>query len=298
MIDNESKPLILIVDDDDSIRTLLKLAIKNKGYLVEEATNGEEALSVYQRCQPDLVLLDAVMPLMDGFTCCQKLCAIAQENNQEIPILMLTFLDDQTSIDQAFEAGATDYITKPIYWAVLFQRVNRLLSAHQNNLNYQKAKIELKQLQTYQDLFRNILHSECFLEQNILDQIRSCFAVDRAIFHQLKSKSTLQSCSDNLSTFQLEDISDLTLLKNYNSQYQQGELLSIVNIDNLSLSDKQITLFNSYKIKSFIVVPLINQKQQLLALLCLYQSSKTHNWQDLERQKLIDLTKLFLLKNK
>jgi PleD family two-component response regulator len=124
---DEKAPLILIADDDSSIRSLLKLAIQSKGYQVEEAANGEECLAKYARCQPDIVLLDAVMPVMDGFTCCQRLRSLP--GGAQIPILMLTFLDDRESIDRAFQTGATDYLTKPIHWAVLFQRVQRLLSA-------------------------------------------------------------------------------------------------------------------------------------------------------------------------
>jgi len=71
------------------------------------------------------VLLDAMMPLMDGFECCTKLQALFA--GKSIQILMVTGLEDQESVDLAFNAGATDYVTKPIHWAVLRQRVRRLI---------------------------------------------------------------------------------------------------------------------------------------------------------------------------
>ena len=168
---DEQASVILIIDDDNSIRTLLKLGITNKGYRVEEAVNGEEGISVYQRCQPDLILLDAMMPVMDGFDCCQKICQLAKENNQTSPpILMLTFLDDKDSIDKAFTAGATDYITKPIFWAVLFQRVNRLLSASKDTLKLDQLSIQLQKSQGYESLFHELLNAD-----NVFSQAINCY---------------------------------------------------------------------------------------------------------------------------
>ena len=128
-------PLILVVDDDRSMRLVISKAMETEGYQVAEVTNGEECLAAYQQLQPDIILLDAMMPVMDGFTCCSKLQslfeldAIAESPRDRTPILMITGLDDQASVDRAFDAGATDYVTKPIHWAVLRQRVRRLLQA-------------------------------------------------------------------------------------------------------------------------------------------------------------------------
>ena len=117
--------LILIADDDRTMRTLLSLAMEEEGFDVVEAANGQQAIAEFNRCQPDLVLLDGVMPIMDGFACCQYLTQMPL--HQQVPVLMLTVLDDQASVKAAFDAGATDFITKPIQWPVLSQRVHRLL---------------------------------------------------------------------------------------------------------------------------------------------------------------------------
>ena len=118
-------PLVLVVDDDNAMRFLLAQALRQEGYEVIEAQNGEEGLMFYAQVHPEIVLMDALMPVMDGFTCCAQLRALPE--GDLIPVLMITCLDDQTSVDQAFAAGATDYVTKPIHWAVLRQRVRRLL---------------------------------------------------------------------------------------------------------------------------------------------------------------------------
>lgn len=119
--------LILIVDDDNIIRLQMRQLLQQVGFRVAEASDGEQALAVYKEQQPDMVLLDAMMPVMDGFTCCSQLQALP--GGATTPILMITGLYDQVSVDKAFAAGATDYITKPIQWQVLRQRVRRILAA-------------------------------------------------------------------------------------------------------------------------------------------------------------------------
>src|SRR5919199_2331127 len=118
-------PLILVVEDDKFMRIQLRRAMEQVGYQVAEATDGEQGLAAYLRLQPDIVLLDALMPVMDGFTCCTQLRSLP--GGDHVPVLMITALEDRESVDRAFEAGAIDYVTKPIHWAVLRQRVRRLL---------------------------------------------------------------------------------------------------------------------------------------------------------------------------
>ncbi|MGK7898312.1 MAG: response regulator, partial [Xenococcus sp. (in: cyanobacteria)] len=128
-------PIILIADDDLSARRLLSQILTKEGYQVIETENGQDCLDAFEQYQPEMVLLDAVMPIMNGFTCCQKLQEIQcqrssnSESYKQIPILMITGLDDRNSVDRAFEVGAVDYITKPIHRHVLRQRLRYLLKA-------------------------------------------------------------------------------------------------------------------------------------------------------------------------
>lgn len=137
-------PQILIVDDERTIRILLRRAMENEGYQVVEANNGEQCLQVCQEQRPDLILLDAVMPVMDGFSCCQGL----HEQFGELcpPVLIITSLDDAASVDRAFTAGASDYVTKPIHWAVLRQRVSRILQTSWAMMQLERANQELRRL--------------------------------------------------------------------------------------------------------------------------------------------------------
>lgn len=111
MPENENPFLILIVDDEDIIRSLLRLTLVRAGYDVVEAGSGAEGVSKVQEQKPDLVLLDVMMPGMDGFAVCQQL---RQDSDlDDIPIIMLSARKDARSRQQSKECGANAYLTKP-----------------------------------------------------------------------------------------------------------------------------------------------------------------------------------------
>jgi CheY-like chemotaxis protein len=136
-------PLVLIVDDDEVVRQILCHKVQADGYQVRTARNGEEAIVIYQEIQPDLVLMDAVMPGMDGFECCEQLRQLP--GGDLTPVLMITGLDDSKSLDRAYEVGAADYITKPIHWAVLRQRVKRTLNQSHLHRQLEASNLALRQ---------------------------------------------------------------------------------------------------------------------------------------------------------
>lgn len=125
--DLQPKAVVLVVDDDPAIRLVIRHAMQQNGYHVIEASNGLEAVQFSIRQIPDLILMDAVMPEMDGFRATQEIRKI--EACDDTPILMATSLDDDESISRAFNVGACDYITKPFNWSVLKHRVHRMLLA-------------------------------------------------------------------------------------------------------------------------------------------------------------------------
>ncbi|MBE9201369.1 MULTISPECIES: PleD family two-component system response regulator [unclassified Nodularia (in: cyanobacteria)] len=142
--ENQSPILILIVDDEQFIRMQLRLALEREGYEIAEAENGREALNLVEQLHPDIILLDAIMPDMDGFECCTRLQSF--EVGQHTPVLMITGLDDQESVDRAFEVGAIDFVTKPIHWPVLRQRVKVLILQSQVQKELESANQELQRL--------------------------------------------------------------------------------------------------------------------------------------------------------
>lgn len=129
MNDDQESPCVLVVDDDDGQRLLASVALMQAGFSVREVANGEQALSRCEEKWPDIVLLDVVMPGLDGFTVCEMLRQ--RPGGAHLPILMVTGLDDLDSIERAYRVGATDFITKPIQWLILHQRVRYILRASQ-----------------------------------------------------------------------------------------------------------------------------------------------------------------------
>lgn len=117
--------VVLIVDDNvDSLRQL-QFSLEQQGFRVIQATGGEETLLVFKQSEPDIILLDALMPGMDGFETCQQLRGMP--GGQHVPILMITNLADNDSVEKAYACGVTEFISKPVQWAVLKHRINHLL---------------------------------------------------------------------------------------------------------------------------------------------------------------------------
>lgn len=126
---SSSQPCILVVEDHTSIRLLLRQMLQSQNYYVEEAGDGMEALAVFQQSQPDIVLLDVMLPHLDGFEVCHRLRQLP--GGGDIPILMVTAREDNEAVELAFAAGATDYLIKPIQFAVLRHRLRQLLRTKQ-----------------------------------------------------------------------------------------------------------------------------------------------------------------------
>ncbi|MBF0162073.1 MAG: diguanylate cyclase [Magnetococcales bacterium] len=101
--------------------SLIIRVLKKDGYDVIGTQDGQEAVDLFVQNQPDMLLLDVSMPVMDGFAVCETIRKLP--SGARVPIVMLTGLSDDQSVDQAFAAGADDYVTKPIHWAVLRQRI-------------------------------------------------------------------------------------------------------------------------------------------------------------------------------
>lgn len=118
---------VLVVDDDEMLRELTRAAPENAGFTVAEAADGGRLIEAFTAVHPDIVLLDVLMPGMDGFETCALLRARA--GGAHLPVLMMTGLDDVESINRAYQAGATDFVTKPINFDLLGHRLRYMLRA-------------------------------------------------------------------------------------------------------------------------------------------------------------------------
>ncbi len=113
---------ILTVEDDERIRTAVKLALEDEGWTVEETGSGEEAVEAFQRHPADVVLIDIMLPGIDGFEVCRSI-----RRNSDVPIVMVTARADTHDVVAGLEAGADDYMTKPFAPKELSARIRALL---------------------------------------------------------------------------------------------------------------------------------------------------------------------------
>ncbi len=127
--DRGVSPLALVVDDEPSLRLFMSAALKKAGFKVIEADGGETALDLFETDKPDLILLDLVMPGMDGFETCRAVRRLP--GGRYTSVLMVTGSDDKESIEKAFEAGASDFVSKPINLTILGHKGKYLLRAGQ-----------------------------------------------------------------------------------------------------------------------------------------------------------------------
>ncbi len=124
---NSNKPLVLVADDDIVVLEILKETLLGAGYDVYTAADGNDAVDAYDRVQPDIVLLDVVMPGRDGFSVCSYIRS--RPSGEHIPILIITARNSLATIHQAFNVGATDIVPKPINWTALLHRLHFILRA-------------------------------------------------------------------------------------------------------------------------------------------------------------------------
>ena len=113
---------ILTIEDDERIRTAMRLALEDEGYVVDEADSGETALERFAEAPADVVLIDLMLPGIDGFEVCRSL-----RRSSDVPIVMVTARTDTQDVVTGLEAGADDYVTKPFVAKELAARIRALL---------------------------------------------------------------------------------------------------------------------------------------------------------------------------
>ncbi|MEH6518503.1 MAG: EAL domain-containing protein [Halioglobus sp.] len=155
-------PKILVADDDLNVRLLTRQCLEAEDMIVVEAANGHEAIDMFVRERPDLVFLDVEMPGMSGLEVCQRIRQMPQ--GESIPIMIVTGSDDRQSIDQGFEAGATQYKTKPVNWSLLGRDVQYMLRAS-SAFNALKRQEDRLRYLAYFDPLTSLPNRRSFNEQ-------------------------------------------------------------------------------------------------------------------------------------
>ena len=126
--DRNMIPKVLIIDDDRNLTEMFKLAIPQQDFEVFTANSGPEGIETMRQMQPDVIVLDLMMPDMDGWQVCREIRSFSQ-----VPILVISAIVDSQQVMRALDEGADDYLVKPIVPEVLISRLKRLVRQAYNN---------------------------------------------------------------------------------------------------------------------------------------------------------------------
>ncbi|MBI3773269.1 MAG: response regulator [Gammaproteobacteria bacterium] len=189
------KVTIAIADDDDALRLIIKTVLESDGYKILEGRNGRDVVEVCYKNSVDLVLLDKIMPEMDGIEVTRNLSAGL--GSKCPPIIMITALNDTKSIDEAFEAGAIEYITKPIQWSVLKNRIRVVLEQQQSRCEIERANAMLRESeQELRAIFNHFIDGVVYTDINGIIQTANPAA--EHIFGATKDQLSGKNISDIL----------------------------------------------------------------------------------------------------
>lgn len=161
---NTSKAKLLVIDDESTNFDVIEAHLYEDNYTLHYAPNAEHALQHIDSIQPDVILLDVMMPGMDGIECCRRLRA--RTKWKTIPIIIVTVLDSKETLTQCFDAGANDYITKPVSRLELRARVDSMLQLQKQYRQIQQLCAELKQAN------QSLSTSNSHLEEEVLERTR------------------------------------------------------------------------------------------------------------------------------
>lgn len=176
---------ILIVEDEPQINRLIELVLQSGGYYkIQKAFDGEEALELIKKDKPDLILMDVMMPKIDGFTLCKMV--MQDEKLNSVQIIMLTAKKMEEDILKGFENGAVDYISKPFSNKILLARIKARLTNSNINFDIKKyCEIELdskKKIVTVSGQRIDLTKFEFILLENFISNVGTVFSRSQLLY--------------------------------------------------------------------------------------------------------------------
>ena len=187
---------ILIVDDSPMGLKLLTHMVTMHDYRAESVTSGKEALASAFASPPDLVLLDVMMPEMDGFEVAERLQA--DPRTQDVPIIFISALNDEKSKVKAFTAGGVDYVSKPLHLNEVLARVGTHLRLRDTTRRLQRQVTAREQLIAELDAVNDQLKAEIVERESAQAQLRDALAKTEALYRTTRSLITSEDIPDML----------------------------------------------------------------------------------------------------
>ena len=305
---NPTEDIILVVDDNPTNLEMLCDFLADAGFEVLVATDGESAIEQAVYAQPNLILLDVLMPGIDGFETCYQLKA--NPSTKAIPVIFMTALGETPNKLKGFEVGAVDYVTKPIQLEEVLARINNQLTIQNLQQELQQQNLQLeeevkKRLQA-EDLACQQAHYEQLLNE-IAQRIRKSLDLDEILnttvnevrqFLQTDRVLIYRFLEDWSGVVEVEAVStpSLSILNNkitdpcfgesYVCLYQEGRILVIDDIHTAELAPCHVELLQKFQVRANLVLPIL-QGEQLWGLLIAHHCSEPRHWLPLE----VDLLK-------
>ncbi len=249
------KNKILIVDDAVDTVDLLKKRFRSEGYDTEEAYNGEEALQKVPEYNPDLIVLDVMMPKIDGYEVCQRLKA--DEHTKYIPILMLTAKGEVEHKVKGLDIGADDYLAKPFDYKELSARVRSLLSLKKAH----EKKVELEKSGALEQMMDQVAHE-------IRNPLTSIGGFARKVYNRLPAydpnKQYMQMIIENVSVLE-NMIKQLIELKTMAISYKEPSNINDIVKESIKLFEREFLQKNIHvEMELAEDLPLLNMDKKLL----------------------------------
>lgn len=284
------QPSILVIDDEPDNFETIEALLYDRGYQLHYASSGQEALNSLPIFQPDIILLDVMMPGLDGITVCQRIKALTLW--QTVPIVIVTALTGQKDLARCLEAGADDFLSKPVNGIELRARVHSMLRIKHHYLELErqveartaalKTKAEREQLiAKIAAHIRSSLNLQEILNTTV-QEVRSLLNCDRAAIWQFQpdwsTKIVAEAISNGLVSFLGEQGYDPCLTKEWIELYCQGQVRVVPDVCTTAISDCHRQLLEQFQVRSKISVPII-QGDQLWGLLSVFESQTLRPWQ-------------------
>ncbi|NEP61238.1 MAG: GAF domain-containing protein [Symploca sp. SIO2G7] len=298
-LENPTESVILIVDDTPINLEILCDFLADAGFEVLVATDGESAIEQAVYAQPNLILLDVLMPGIDGFETCRQLKA--NPSTQVIPLIFMTALGETADKVTGFQVGAVDYVTKPIQLEEVLARINNQLTIQNLRQELQQQNLQLEQEVTERLQAEELVRQQAYQEQllnEIAQRIRKSLDLDKILnttvtevrqFLQTDRVLIYQFLADWSGVVEVEAVNtpSLSILnqkitdpcfgESYVYLYQKGHIQVIDDIYTAELTPCHVDFLQKFQVRANLVLPIL-QGEQLWGLLIAHHCSEPRHW--------------------
>lgn len=185
---------ILIVEDEEDIQELLKFFLEDNDYQTMIASDGIEAIDTFHRFQPDMILLDIMIPKIDGYAVCELI-----RKESKIPIIMITALSDETNQLKGFDLLIDDYVTKPFSMPILLRKIQAIFRRIDNDLNTKQELIQ------YKDIVLNMNEYTVSINKEFIDFTRKEFEILKELLAHPEYVQTREMLLDKVWQYEYYD---------------------------------------------------------------------------------------------